>query len=75
MNHQDLLVGAIAVIIGIILLAAGLFPINWFLNLPKLHWIERRWGRASARAVLVLVGIGLLVLGIAVAGGWQSWTT
>jgi uncharacterized membrane protein YphA (DoxX/SURF4 family) len=66
----DLFMGSVSVVIGAVLLLAGL--LNWerAFQFRKTQWIESRWGRPTARAILIIAGAGLLALGVVIAMGF-----
>jgi ABC-type Fe3+ transport system permease subunit len=70
MNHNDLLVGTVAGVLGVIILLAG--ALNWesaFRYRPA-RWIEASYGRVIARVFYVVLGLALIGLGIAISQGW-----
>ena len=70
MTYQDLFVGAVAVSLGVIGLLASIR--NWELcyRTWKIEWIEAFGGRMAVRAVYAVLGLGLISLGLAIAGGF-----
>ena len=69
MTVDQLFVGAVAFILGLLALTAAIHNRDWYFRLPKARWIENRWGRSTARVVYVLLGAGLIALGIAIVLG------
>ena len=72
MIDADLFVGAVAMILGGVCLAAAVFNWPWYFELHKSRWIERLCGRVGARIFFALIGIGLIVLGGAIALGFLN---
>lgn len=70
MIDPDWVAGGISIALGLMLMAVGLFSIDWFYQLPKIQWIQRRWGRPGARLVFCTLGLALVVWGAAIACGW-----
>ena len=70
MTYQDLFVGAVAVSLGVLGLLASIR--NWELCYQswKTEWIESLGGRVAVRAVYAMLGLGLIGLGVAIAGGF-----
>jgi uncharacterized membrane protein HdeD (DUF308 family) len=66
----DLFVGSVSILIGAVMLLAGL--VNWerAFQLKKTQWLQSRWGRPTARIVLIVVGATLIALGGAIAMGF-----
>ena len=71
MTAMDWFVGALAILLGAACLIGGALNAEAFYQLPKMRWIERHGGRAAARLVYILLGVGLIVLGTAIARGWR----
>ena len=70
MIEQDIVVGAIAIILGGVCLCAAIFNWRWYYQLQKSRWVESLCGRVGARIVTGLIGAGLIVLGCAIALGF-----
>ncbi|MBP89359.1 MAG: hypothetical protein CMJ64_22045 [Planctomycetaceae bacterium] len=70
MTYQDLFVGAVAVSLGVLGLLASIR--NWELCYRswKTEWIKGVGGRLAVRAIYALLGLGLISLGLAIAGGF-----
>lgn len=75
MIEQEILVGAIAIIVGAVCLAAAIFNWEWYYELQKSRWVESLCGRIGARIVTALIGAGLIVLGCAIALGFGPNTS
>lgn len=63
MSIEQAFVGAVAIILGVLCAAAGLFQFSWFFRLPKARWAEARWGRRATRIGFGLLGLALILLG------------
>lgn len=72
MISADLFVGAVAIAIGLFVSSAALFNWDWYYQLHKARWIESIWGRSGARVFFGILGLGLIVLGAAIATGMLS---
>ncbi|MCH7728671.1 MAG: immunity 17 family protein [Planctomycetes bacterium] len=70
MISTDVLVGAVAIVLGAFFLLAAVFNWDWYFQLRKLHWIETRWSRTRARVVNVVLGLVLIGLGCAITMGF-----
>jgi hypothetical protein len=69
MNHEQLFVGAVAIALGIGGLIGAIANWDPYYRLHKVRWIEKVGGRWCARLVYAVLGIGLIVLGVAIAMG------
>ena len=70
----DRFVAAVASLLGSVLLWAAWRQPRWWRGLPKVQWIERRWGASSARLVSAAMGAGLWVLAGVILSGWRmAW--
>ena len=70
MSYADAFVGMVAIGLGILGLAAAVGNWEGFYQLNKARWIETVAGRTTARCTYCLLGIGLIVLGLAIARGF-----
>lgn len=70
MQVQDVVVGLVAVAAGLVLIAVGVLNIQWYFQSWKTRWLDRRLGRLTARIVVGLLGILLVLLGIAIMRGF-----
>jgi hypothetical protein len=68
---QDLVVGVITCIAGLVFLYGAVTNNQFLLDLHKTRWITNLWGRTGARVFVGLIGVGLLVLGGAIIQGWR----
>ena len=71
MNVEDLFVGAVAVVLGTTAVVAAVGNWDRCYQLSKARWLERLAGRGVVRGVYALVGITLIVLGLAIALGYR----
>ena len=69
-NLEELFVGSVAVALGLMALGVAIFQWQAGYQLRTLQRIDRRWGRNVTRAVLALIGLGLIALGVAIALGF-----
>lgn len=70
-NYADWFVGAVAIVLGLAMLWNALSPSDRTFELPKLRWLERSYGRNTARLVLGTLAALLIALGVAIAAGWK----
>ena len=74
MHLPDLVVGSLGVIAGAILVAVAATDWPWLMRLPKWRLLTEAIGKPAARVVIALIGLGLIVGGIAIAAGWRmNW--
>ncbi len=66
---QDLLVGGIATVTGLLSLAVALGNWSWFYQLRLARRIESSWGRGKARMHYAVLGLMLIALGVAIMTG------
>jgi hypothetical protein len=66
----DLFMGSVGILLGAVMLLAGL--LNWeaAFQLKKTQWLQSRWGRPATRVILIAAGAGLMALGAAIAMGF-----
>lgn len=75
MNPQDVTVGVVAVVLGVVLLAGAATNTPWLMQLAKTRMLAGAIGLTAARVMLAALGVGLIILGIAIAIGWRVvWT-
>ncbi len=78
MTSSDVLVGSVAIGVGIFILSTSVFNWDWYYELRKAKWIESVCGRQRARVLFALLGLFLVTLGTLMAGGllpkfhWQA---
>lgn len=74
MQPLDVFVGAVAALFGLLLLAGAILDGPWLMSLAKPRLLADAIGKPAVRVLLAIVGIGLIVLGVAVARGWRvNW--
>ncbi len=71
MQRLDLLVGAVSVLFGLFLAGGAVLDAPWLMALAKPRRLAEAIGKTAARVLIALVGIGLVVLGTAIASGWR----
>jgi len=71
MQPLDLFIGSVSAIFGIALIAGAVLDGPWLMSLAKPQLIVRAIGQPAARAVIGLLGIGLIAIGITIASGWR----
>ncbi len=69
MSIEQAFVGGVAIVLGVLCAAVGLFELSWFFRMPKAQWFEARWGRLATRVVFGLLGLALILLGSYIAMG------
>lgn len=69
MSIEQAFVGSVAILLGALCAAVGLFEFSWFFRLPKARWFEARWGRRATRILFGLLGLALILLGCYIAMG------
>jgi len=72
MNCQDTLMAAVAFLLAALALVAALGNRDRFYLLPKVRWIDQRWGRNAARVWYAIVGLLLTAAGVAILSGWSA---
>lgn len=68
---QDIVVGVISCLAGVLLIGGAATNNQFLLDLHKTRWIVNLWGRNGARAFVGLLGLGLIALGVAIIRGWR----
>ena len=71
MQRLDLLVGAVSVLFGLLLAGGAALDAPRLMALAKPRLLAEAIGKPAARLLIAALGIGLIVLGIAVASGWR----
>jgi hypothetical protein len=69
MSGEQLFVGGVSILLGILGLVAAIHNHDWYYQLPKTRWVEARWGRVAARLAYATLGIALVVLGVVIVLG------
>lgn len=70
MNHEELFVGAVAIVLGVAGLIAAVANRDSYYRLDKVRWFETVWGRRGARLMYGVIGALLIALGITIAFGF-----
>ena len=68
---EQVFVGAVAFLLGLVCAAVSLFDLSWFFRLPKAQWAETRWGHRPTRIVFGLIGLALVLMGLYIATRYQ----
>lgn len=71
MNHQDLLMAVVALLLASLAWVAAVRNRDCDYRFRKIRWIDQRWGRRTARLVYVVMGLLLVALGLAILCGWS----
>ena len=71
MQRLDILVGVVSILFGLFLACGAAFDAPWLMALAKPRLLAGSIGKPAARTVIAAIGLGLIVLGIAVARGWR----
>jgi hypothetical protein len=75
MPIQDLFVGAVALALGIAIIAGSAMEADWLMQRRLARLLVERLGQRTARIVLGVVGAALIALGALVASGWRvDWS-
>ncbi len=70
MNRQDVFMAGLALLLALLAIGAAMHNRDRYYRLPKVRWIDQRWGRGVARVVYAVMGLILLALGILIMSGW-----
>ena len=70
MNRQDVFMAGLALLLALLAIGAAMHNRDRYYRLPKVRWIDQRWGRGVARVVYAVMGLLLLALGILIMSGW-----
>jgi hypothetical protein len=70
LRAQDLLVGGISIVLGLVCLAVAVGNWDWFYQLRLARRIQSAWGRRGARIYYAVLGAALITLGAAIMSGW-----
>lgn len=68
---QDIFVGIISCIVGVVFLYAAATNNQFLFDLHKTRWVVKLWGQPAARIYVALLGLVLIVLGAAIIQGWR----
>ncbi len=69
MIGEQFFVGGVAAVLGLLALWASVHNHDRYYQLPKIRWMEDRWGRTTARMAYAILGVVLLALGAYVSLG------
>jgi hypothetical protein len=69
MVGEHYFVGGVAILLGLLALVAAVHNHPRYYVLPKIRWIEQRWGRRAARGFYAVLGTALLGWGVIVLLG------
>lgn len=67
--NTDILVGLVSMALGVFSSSAAAFNWDWYFKLQKSRWLVSLCGRTGARVFYAILGLGLIVLGAALAAG------
>ncbi len=67
----DWFVGGVSAAIGATALWQAIRPGERLFEFPKMRWLAQRYGQHTARTMLGVLGVILLVLGAVIAAGWK----
>ena len=70
MNRQDLFMAGLALILALLAIGGAVHNHDRYYRLPKVRWIDERWGRGVVRIVYAVAGLVLLALAILILSGW-----
>jgi small neutral amino acid transporter SnatA (MarC family) len=68
--YEELFVGSVSVALGLFFFFVAVLNWDWYFSLRSARIIQRCFGRIGARIFYLLLGIGLVGLGIAIALGF-----
>ena len=68
---QDIFVGVITCCVGLVFLFGAATNNQFLLDLQKMRWVSKLWGRTGARIFVALLGLGLILLGVLIIRGWR----
>lgn len=76
MNGEQVFVGGVSAVLGLICLFAAASNWNWFYQLPKAKSLDQRWGRGCARIAFAILAILLIMTGALIVfdigPGWMG---
>lgn len=71
---QDLFVGAVAVVLGSLLLAGAVINSATLMQLAKPKLLVERFGSRNARLIIAACGLAVIAMGGLIAIGWKlAW--
>lgn len=65
-SREAWFVGGVSLTLGVLALLAAIQNKDWCYQLPKIEWIERRFGRSVARAFYAALGVLMISLAAAI---------
>ena len=71
MQVQDIVVGLAAIAAGLFLVVVSAINLQWYFTSWKTRWLDQRLGRFAARTIVALLGILLILLGMAIMRGFS----
>ena len=74
-RSEDLFVGIVAMALGTLLVTAAATNWSWYYSLRSARFLDAKLTRSGARIVHGLLGLTLILVGLAVACGfrWPRW--
>jgi hypothetical protein len=75
MQIQDIFVGTVASVVGLVLISGAAVEWHWLMQRPAAQLLTSALGKSVARVVLSAVGVALIAMGLIVALGWRmNWS-
>ncbi len=71
MNREHLLMAAVALVLAVLAITAGLSNRDGYYRWSKIGWIDRRWGRTAARIVYAVGGLVMALIAALILSGWS----
>jgi hypothetical protein len=68
---HDLFVGAVAIVVGCLLILGAAVESPTLMALAKARWLSEALGKAAARWVIAAIGGVSVVIGVLIASGWR----
>jgi uncharacterized membrane protein len=72
-QSQDMLVGVVAGLLGVVLIMAAFQGWSWYRQMKGIRWLESRLGHAWTVRLTFLLGLLLIAMGILIARGFSYW--
>lgn len=74
LGYADWIVGGASILVGLATCYCVATSFAPFYELPKVRWLTSILGKTATIALLVVLGIALVILGIAITQGWKvNW--
>jgi hypothetical protein len=70
-NSQDVFVGLIAGLVGVVIVVAMLADWEWFRQMWVRRFLQARLGERVVRLLTILFGIAMLLAGLLIARGFS----